>query len=456
MVYFELNGIGFDCGIEKSRCPAYPDRCLTCIAAKLEELDFEANSIVNKEVDTPQRHLQHQMDVIWKRFLDVLNIRRILILEKESGLAMIDYPIADTDIDPSILSGFIHANVIFSESNGITSKSEYWETPSYQFNEFQYKHFNLLMKTGSRTRVCLILNQKASQTLRNTTNKFQFEFESFYSTLIDEFIANSSINGDGERAINFLVTTFDIHLVLPLVISHTIPPTIILTEIQTTILNIVRDMLGIKQYFFVNNLLENVKKSLKFKSNFILFEIYKLLEQNVFIPTSLEDIEQNIQQFEANKNRRVAATESISELIATQDAELEHVESEAHGITSEDAEKLMSNYIKNAVKAEKNLIYPEALKEYEKALIIANIHGFHKEILKLTKLRGETERKNKQIELEYAINAADIAEKKKQYLEAIRMTQKAIDIIENYLYSNGNVSKVKKLQFKMEKLRTLI
>ncbi|MHA1110774.1 MAG: hypothetical protein ACTSRE_06700 [Promethearchaeota archaeon] len=454
MVYFELNGIGFDCGIEKERCPAYPDRCMECIKGKLEELDFEVNTnLAFSEVDTPQRRLQHQMNVIWKRFLDVLNIRRILILEKESGLTLMDYPIMDTDIDPSLLSGFLHANVIFSESDGVSSKSEYWETSSTQFIEFQYRHFNLLMKTGTRTRVCLVLNQKASQTVRNTTSKFQFEFESFYSTLIDEFISNGTINGEASRAMDFLVKTFDIHLVLPLVISHTIPPTLNLNEVQATILNIARDMLGVKQYFFVNNLLENVKKSLKFKSNFVLYEIYQLLDQQVFIPTSLEEIQQNLQQYEEEKSRRVADSTAITEII-THDTEISQVEDQAHSVSSKDAEKMISNYKKSATKAEKNLIYPEALKEYEKALAVANIHGFHKEILKLTKIRGETERKNKKIELEYAINAAEVAEKKKQFLEAMRMTQKAIDIIENHLYSNGNVSKAKKLHGKLAKLRS--
>lgn len=457
MPFFELNGLAFDCGIDKDRCPAYPDRCMMCIQAKLKQLDFETNKITYEEIDTANRRLQHEIKIIWKKFLDVLNIRRILILEKESGLAMLDYPIMDTDIDPSLLSGFIHANVTFSESNGVTTQKskEIWEIPSFQFNEFQYRHFNLLMRTGDRTRVCLILNKSASHTLRTTTNRFQFEFETFYSNLIDEFAANGRVKGEGITALDLLVRSFDIHLVLPLVISHTIPPTLILTEIQTTTLNIARDMLGVKQYFFVNNLLENVKNSLKFKPNFILYEIYKLLVEKVFIPTSLEEVQHNLQQFEEEKSRRVADSQSISELI-THDAELEQLEAQARTVSSTDAEKLIINYKKSAIIAEKSLIYPEALKEYEKALVVANVHGFHKEILKLTKQRGETERKNKRIELEYAVNAAENAEKKKQFLEAMRMTQKAIDIIENHLYSNGNVSKAKKLRVKLDKLQNLI
>ncbi len=453
MPFFELNGIGFDCGLEKEMCAAYPDRCMECIQAKLSELDFETNKITHEEIDTPRRRLQHNMDVIWKKFLDVLNIRRILILEKASGLTMLDYPIMDTDVDPSLLSGFIHANVAFSESDQVTSKNEYWEeSKSWTFNEFQYRHFNLLMRTGNQTRVCLILNNAATKQLKTTTNKFQFQFETFYSTLIDDFSAKGVVNGENNPAIDFIVKSFEIHLVLPLVISHTIPPTINLTEIQTTILNIARDMLGIKKYFFVYNLLENVKKSLKFKSNFILYEMYKLLEEKIFIPTSLEEIQQNLQQDEADKNRRVAESESISEII-THDSELEQVELNARKLNASEAQKLIANYRKNAAKAEKNLIYPEALKEYEKALVVANVHGLHREILKLTKIRGDTERKNKKIELEYAIKSSEMAEKKNQTLEAIRMTQKAIDIIENHLYSNGNTSKVKKLELRLKKLQ---
>jgi hypothetical protein len=454
MPFFELKGIGFDCGLDKEQCVAYPNRCMECLQAKLNEFNFETKKIEYEEIDTPGRRLEHNIELIWKKFLDVLNIRRILIMEKSSGLTMLDYPIMDTDVDPSLLSGFIHANVAFSESDQVTAKDEYWEeSKSWTFNEFQYRHFNLLMRTGNQIRVCLILNKAASKQLKDTTNKFQFQFETFHSTLIDDFREKGVINGENNPAIEFIVKSFEIHLVLPLVISHTIPPTVNLTEIQTTILNIARDMLGVKKYFFVYNLLENIKKSLKFKSNYILYEIYKLLEEKIFIPTSLEEIQHNIQQFEEEKSRRVADTESISEII-THDSELEQVEVNARNMSSDDAKRLIANYRKNAAKAEKNLIYPEALKEYEKALVVAKVHGLHKEILKLTKIRGETERKNKKIELEYAINASEAAEKKNQTLEAIRMTQKAIDIIENHLYSNGNVLKAKKLRVKLEKLRT--
>ena len=158
-------------------------------------------------------------------------------------------------------------------------------------------------------------------------------------------------------------------------------------------------------------------------------------------------------QFEDEKNRRVAESTAINEII-THDTEISQVEAQARSVSSDEAKKMISNFKKSAAKAEKNLIYPEALKEYEKALAVANIHGFHKEILKLTKIRGETDRKNKKIELEYAIKAAEAAEKKKQFLEAMRMTQKAIDIIENHLYFNGNVSKAKKLHGKLAKLRS--
>ena len=117
MVYFQISPIGFDCRTDKNYCEKYPDFCKECVKAQLEKLGLNLDyNLKFSIIDSEEKRIQMFQDLIWQKFLDVLNIKYILLMAKESGLALIDYPISGAGVNTELLTGFIQANITFSES----------------------------------------------------------------------------------------------------------------------------------------------------------------------------------------------------------------------------------------------------------------------------------------------------------------------------------------------------
>lgn len=94
-------------------------------------------------------------------------------MSSNSGMSIIDYPITGSGIDVSLLTGFIQANITFSES-GTSSKDT---TIENLFYEFDYKDFNILLIEADYVRAGLVLEKKASESLKSTLREFLKKFE---------------------------------------------------------------------------------------------------------------------------------------------------------------------------------------------------------------------------------------------------------------------------------------
>jgi len=280
MVYFELNQLGFNCGTSKTRCQEYPKYCMSCLKKKLKELNFEIDSNFKVyELDSYERHLQVEREIIWQKFSDILNIRHILVIDKESGLKLLSYSILGVNLDADLLSGFIQANITFSESENVSRNgSEYMK--NLQFYEFQYQDFNILLKDGDVIRLCLILDHKASDNMRDDVQQFLQEFEEFFSGEIVKFKKSGSFNS--ENMTEFIVDALQITLVFPMSLAHSITPNdldeINENKIQKVIFSLAKELLAAKSFFFINNLVNRVKKIVNLDAGIILYEIYQLID----------------------------------------------------------------------------------------------------------------------------------------------------------------------------------
>ncbi len=167
LTHFKLV-IGFECGVDKSVCPfGHPEYCNKCISTKFKDARLLINLTDIKEDDTEERRQEMTYIYIQRKYLDVLNIRHIIVLSK-GGLPGFNMAVGDYPIDATLLSGFIQANVLFS-SEGLTESDEddkFYNLEESRFYEFQYKHFNILLREGNNCRVCLILNETAADSLR--------------------------------------------------------------------------------------------------------------------------------------------------------------------------------------------------------------------------------------------------------------------------------------------------
>ena len=469
MVYFQVSKIGFNCGREKGDCKAYPDNCRGCIIKYFANVGIEADQNMKlHEVNSEEKRVQMQQTIIWYEFLDVLNIKHIILITKDSGLPIIDYPVSNEHLNVEILIGFIQANIHFSTSKStlVTRENgfEIVETGTThkrarRFYEFQYETFSLLIMNGEKIRVCLVLDKKPSPNLKNRLSEFTHQYESMYKTKIDTLLSTGKLNFDD--TINFIIEAFNIKLLFPMVLSHAILPSdlelINKNPIQKAIIDFANELLASKKFFFIPTLFEKIQTILNSDPYLIIYEIYQFLEKNVIIPSNLHEVEKEIREFNVNRARRIADNKLISPIIANDEA-INLIKEEARTMNTDEANRLMELCIKKGQTAEKAFIYKEALKEYEKALYLATGFNFELDIGKISFMVLELDKKIKVLELESALEAGEKAEKKKDYVNAIHQFQSAIELMNDteIFKSNGNASKLKKLQKRIAYLQNQI
>ncbi len=454
MVYFQISPVGFDCGTDKNNCERYPDFCKECVKAQLEKYGLNLNhNLKFTIIDSEEKRIQMFQDLIWQKFLDVLNIKHILLMAKESGLALVDYPISGAGVNTGLITGFIQANITFSESSN-SSNNNGNNGASYQFYEFQYETFNILLKNGQFIRICLVLDHKASDSLKTLVTEFLSDYESIFLDKIGEHVRKGKMHF--EETLDFIIDTFNVRLVFPMVLTHTLLPDelglIQKNPIQKAIMDFAKALLDSKAFFFIINLIDEVQKIVHIDANKILYEVYKLIEKNIIIPTTIETAEDTISNFQESRAVRVASNELISSIITNNDA-INDLKERAKHMNEEEVRSSITSYIRKAETAEKGLAYKEAQKEYEMALYLASGFDYKEEVGKISFMILELDKKIKELELEYALKVGEKAEKKKDYIKAINYYQQGLKILNDVQDLNGNESQMRKLKKKITNLQ---
>jgi hypothetical protein len=454
MVYFKINGLGYNCGYNEDECPKEKLSCVECIKSRLEELGFEFDSTIEiYKIDSLEKQLKLERETIWQKFLDVLNIKHIIIMDNGSGLTLLNYAVSGVDIDAELLSGFIQANITFSES-GEVSKQSLVPTFEFHFYEFQYKNFNILLKDGDYIRVCLILDHKASNKLKNYTFRFIEHFEGKFEEELVTFQNTGAI--DFNNMPNEIVEFFNINLTFPMTLAHSIPPyeleKVKRSLIQKAIYNLAKEMLAVKPFFFIHNMLNRVKKIVNIEDDVVLFEIHQLLERQVITPTSIEVIANNMESVQAAHQKKEIKTSSISSIIMS-NTNIDELKDQLETMDEDSARKLIKEIKRKAKEAEKDSTYQVTLNEYNKALYIAKVFEIKEEINKISQKIFNLEHKSKYIELDFNIKKAENAEKYGDFINSINYYQKALEILDSFKVYNITDPRIKKFKKKILKLR---
>ncbi|MFX0048254.1 MAG: hypothetical protein ACFE8G_08790 [Candidatus Hermodarchaeota archaeon] len=457
MVYFMIKGLGYNCGYNEDKCPKEKQSCIECIKARLTELGFEFDSSIEiYKVDSIEKQLKLERETIWQKFLDVLNIKHIIIMDKVSGLTLLNYTVSGVNIDANLLSGFIQANITFSESGEV---SDQYIIPLFEHNyyEFQYKSFNILLKDGDYVRVCLILDHKASNKLKNHTFRFVEEFEQSFEDELSVFQDTGAI--DFKDMINAIVESFNINLMFPMTLARSIPPyeleEVKRSLIQNAIYNLAKEMLAVKPFFFIYNMLKRLNKIVNIEDEVVIYEIHQLLERNVFIPTTIEAMANNIESVQVADQKKEIKTSSISS-ITMNSTDIDAMKAQLKTMDTYSAQKLIKEIMRKAKMAEKDSGFQVTLNEYNKALVIAKDFKFKEEINKISQKIFNLEHRSKSIELDFNIEKAENAEKYGDYINSINYYQKALEILDGFKVYNITDPRIKKLKKKILKLRAEI
>lgn len=455
-VYFKLNGLGYNCGHDIKSCPKKEENCLECIKNQLTKIGFEIDATFEMfRIESNQKDLEMKRELIWNKFLDILNIKHIIIMDKESGLTVLNFAVSDVEIDTNLLSGFIQANITFSESGNISKNVNNFNLGN-QFYEFQYENFNIFLKNGNYVRVCLILDERPSDHLKSQMFQFLYQFENQFENNLINFQKTGEIKSND--MIDFLMKSFNIELVFPLTIAHSIPPEYleVINEnpIQKAIFKIINEIVLSKSFFYINNLLNRVKKIVSIDVKVVLYEIFHLLQNQVIIPIKLETIFNDIENQKGIIDDNKLKMQPIS-AITIHNGDLRVLEEEIKTIDIITAKKMIKQYIKKGKVAAKDNAYEVALKEFNKAQFIAKKFKFKVDITKISQIIFEYEFKSKNIELEFLLEMAENYEKKGDLINSIDNYQKAIKIYENFLiYDLSDAdSQIKKIKKKITKIR---
>ncbi len=450
MATFVINELKFDCGL--ITCTKAPKFCTECVIYKLEKLGFEISTDI-QIVSVDEKRIQMERDIIWQKFLDVLNIKHIILMDKESGLALLNYPVSAVDIETELLSGFIQANITFSEtSKGLSSESS--SSIENPFYELQYKKFNILLQNGEYIRIVMILDHKASYPMKMLVSKFLKEFENQFREILITFQQTGAFKS--ENMVELIVNSFNINLVFPMTLAHAIPPEYLEeinnNQIQKAIINLAKDNLSNRAFFYIISLLNKVKKIVNLEAKIILYEFYSLLERKIIVPTPLETVASNLEILQEVNQKRATKIKPISSIIIS-DNDIQELNEQMKTLNDDSAKKAIKIFIKRGKTAEKASTYEITQKEYNKALILAKEFNLKDEINKVSRLIFETEKKAKQVELDFAMETGENAEKNKDYINAIYQYQKALKILEAFLIYDGSDSRIKKLKKKILNLR---
>lgn len=374
------------------------------------------------------------------------------MIVKDSGILLINFPISGSDIDVDLLTGFIQANITFSESGGDSNYSNY--ATDFQFYELQYKTFNVLLRNGKFVRICLVTDHKPSERLRSLVIKFLREYEIRFKDDLIKVITSGAL--DPNDSIDLITEMFDVKLVFPMVLKHTfLPDDLDLINdnfVQKAIIQFAKKYLVTKHFFFINNLLNKVKKIVNLDAKIILYEIYQLLNKNIIIPMDLNKVENKIKNFNENRAQRIADSEVIKPLISN-DVWMEKLKIDAKQMDENTAKNMIRKYIQKGVTAEKAMILNEALSEYEKALFLATGFDIEPEIGKISFMIIELDRKIKKLRLEKATSLAKNLEKKKDYIGSIKEYQKMIKILNEMREYTDSDNQIKKIEKKISKLQ---
>ncbi len=406
--------MGLDCGVDKDICQlGYPENCFNCLSKKFSDANFLMDIIEINEQHSQQKRKKMFYKHIWRKYQDISSIRHLIILTK-AGLPAFNMAVGDLPIDATLISGFIQANITFS-SEDLTFLDKI--NPDKKFYEFEYKNFHILLCNGKLCRICLIVDKKASISLRELLSNFTDIVEENYENEVHEF-ENTGDLGLLDPVRSLIIKTFEIFMNYPLNLSSQIQPSIInnFPIVQKAIYECAKDLLKEDIYFFISPLLDITSKLLgKIPNDEILWNIYQMMRKNIITWEKLELQEKDLEFKEQEKRKREHVIQKIMEPM-----DIEEIILECQNMSFDDAYIKINSSIKKGEIAEKNAAYQEALYEYNKARSYANEFNMEMELENISLKILEIIKLNNKVEYNFAMEQANKSEKKKNFVIALK------------------------------------
>ncbi|MGV9205710.1 MAG: hypothetical protein ACOC44_17005, partial [Promethearchaeia archaeon] len=231
-----------------------------------------------------RRSKKKKLQKEWNRktgyFLDAINVEYILVIHKNSGMALIKQNYGELEFDGDLISGFLHAitNFKYEIKKGAKRKKRNITTLDYQ-------EYQILLKDGQYTRIGLILGGEPSENLKRELDEFIEKFESTYEEPLKDFRGSLAGFEGYQQMIN---EVFNLTLNNPHVVNKN-PPAIDLSTFQKKIISVARRLEEDDQAFFISRLLRYLMSMMeKTPKEKIIGNIYDLREMGFLQPVQIE------------------------------------------------------------------------------------------------------------------------------------------------------------------------
>jgi len=249
---------------------------------------------------------------LYQKYRDLQNLAHLMVIS-ESGIAIYNYSFAEKYFDPQLISGFLTAILSFQGSSMIKDNTQYESG-----FELSYANFIILLNTGKKVKVALILDRKPSNSLRLSLSDFISSFENRYKNELDNFRGDMKLFN---KTSDLVEEVFKVSLIWPYRIRSDVDiksSERYLNSLQNLIINTAYNLQEDINYFLISNIVENIKKQKNLPEEKIISAFYELKQQNFFITFPIEKLDEIIEK-EKEKERieKLAISLDENEIISS-------------------------------------------------------------------------------------------------------------------------------------------
>ncbi len=220
-----------------------------------------------------RRIREERIQKLRNKFIDVLSLNYLMIIEKNTGLSVYDQFFTGKIFDSTLVSGFLEAIRAF----GIELTGTYEQS---QTVKLEYKDSKILMSEFRNFRIILILKENPSDDFIVSVRSLCYDIDNEYGELLQKFIGQlSQFVGIKKLIEKHLAVSF----ISPLKVVET--KDIKLTPTERSILYQTKDIMKQNnlEYFFTTYLMPDEKfEPKKIKT------IFSLIDKGIFQPTDLD------------------------------------------------------------------------------------------------------------------------------------------------------------------------
>jgi len=209
---------------------------------------------------------------------DLLKISYIMIILKESGISIYNKMLSAKEIEPDLISGFLHAVAQFKRE----IKRDLLETEVSKGFEMDYGDFKIVITDSKLVRVAFILEETPSYQLKEKQAALTNAFEQKFKPYLEKFTGDLTPFGKADELIE---KYFSPSLTYPLILGkYRFVYSGKLKPLESALMEVAEQIQKDKNFFFVSSLLNYGLAGRKESRDHIISSIISLKQKGILEP----------------------------------------------------------------------------------------------------------------------------------------------------------------------------